>query len=68
MQKRGILTKMANCVERKLVELFSDDLSDSEVRESKVKAEVTHKSSNTEVDRSVRWKHYSHSFLCPGRQ
>ena len=49
MQKRGILTKMANCVERKLVELFSDDLSDSEVRESKVKAEVTHKSSNTEV-------------------
>ena len=40
---------MANCTERTLRELFSDNLSDSEVKESKFKAEVVNKDSSSEV-------------------
>ena len=40
---------MANCVDRTLRDIFSDDLSDSEVKESKFKAEVVNKDSSSEV-------------------
>ena len=40
---------MANCTERTLLEILSDDLSDSEVKDSKVKAEVVNKDSSNEV-------------------
>lgn len=40
---------MANCVERALRDLFSDDLSDSDVKESKFEAEVVNRDSNSEV-------------------
>ena len=40
---------MANCIERTLQQLFSDDISDSEVKESKFKAEVISRDSNSEV-------------------
>ena len=40
---------MANCTERTLRDMFSDNLSDSEVKESKFTAEVVNKDSTSEV-------------------
>ena len=40
---------MANCVERTIRDIFSDNLSDSDAKDSKFKAEVVNRDSNSEV-------------------